>query len=173
MIEDMTARKLCAGTQRGHIRSCKRFAAFLKRSPDTAALDDVRRFQLHLWHRLEGSIAVCGPANACPVRRIKELGAPAARPRRAKSWQRAWRYPGCYPGPSSRGRWFHDRKGPVTSRKHHIQNYSLNLPDVLHECRCLSSREAGAARRVNAQRPPDHQCERAHQWLIPAYDSSI
>ena len=36
MIEDMNARKLCAGTQRGHIRSCKRFAAFLKRSPDTA-----------------------------------------------------------------------------------------------------------------------------------------
>ena len=33
MIEDMNARKLCAGTQRGHIRSCKRFAAFLKRSP--------------------------------------------------------------------------------------------------------------------------------------------
>ena len=31
MIEDMNARKLCAGTQRGHIRSCKRFAAFLKR----------------------------------------------------------------------------------------------------------------------------------------------
>ena len=36
MIEDMNSRKLCAGTQRGHIRSCKRFAAFLKRSPDTA-----------------------------------------------------------------------------------------------------------------------------------------
>jgi integrase/recombinase XerD len=35
MIEDMNARKLCAGTQRGHIRACKRFAAFLKRSPDT------------------------------------------------------------------------------------------------------------------------------------------
>ena len=33
MIEDMNARKLCAGTQRGHIRSCKRFAAFLERSP--------------------------------------------------------------------------------------------------------------------------------------------
>jgi integrase/recombinase XerD len=48
MIEDMTARKLCAGTQRGHIRSCKRFAAFLKRSPDTATLEDIRRFQLHL-----------------------------------------------------------------------------------------------------------------------------
>ena len=48
MIEDMKARKLCAGTQRGHIRSCKRFAAFLKRSPDTATPDDIRRFQLHL-----------------------------------------------------------------------------------------------------------------------------
>src|ERR1700752_3552651 len=48
MIEDMNARKLCAGTQRGHIRSCKQFAAFLKRSPDTATSEDIRRFQLHL-----------------------------------------------------------------------------------------------------------------------------
>jgi site-specific recombinase XerD len=48
MIEDMSARNLSEGTQRGHIRACKRFAAFLKRSPDTAAADDVRRFQLHL-----------------------------------------------------------------------------------------------------------------------------
>ena len=43
MIEDMNARKLCAGTQRGHIHSCKRFAAFLKRSPDTATAEDTRR----------------------------------------------------------------------------------------------------------------------------------
>jgi integrase/recombinase XerD len=48
MIEDMNARKLGAGTQRGHVASCKRFAAFLKRSPDTATLEDIRRFQLHL-----------------------------------------------------------------------------------------------------------------------------
>jgi integrase/recombinase XerD len=48
MIEDMNARKLCEGTQRGHIRSCKRFAAFLKHSPDTATAEDIRRFQLHL-----------------------------------------------------------------------------------------------------------------------------
>ena len=48
MVEDMNARKLCAGTQRGHIRSCKQFAAFLKRSPDTATSEDIRRFQLHL-----------------------------------------------------------------------------------------------------------------------------
>jgi integrase/recombinase XerD len=48
MIEDMNARKLCAGTQRGHISSCKRFAAFVKRSPETATLEDIRLFQLHL-----------------------------------------------------------------------------------------------------------------------------
>jgi integrase/recombinase XerD len=48
MIEDMTARKLSAGTQKHHISSCKRFAAFLQRSPDTATVEDIRRFQLHL-----------------------------------------------------------------------------------------------------------------------------
>ena len=36
MMDDMNARKLGAHSQRSHISSCKRFAAFLKRSPDTA-----------------------------------------------------------------------------------------------------------------------------------------
>jgi integrase/recombinase XerD len=48
MIEDMAARKLNPHTQRSHIYSCKRFAGWLKRSPDTATADEVRRFQLHL-----------------------------------------------------------------------------------------------------------------------------
>src|ERR1700738_4299336 len=48
MIEDMNARKLCAHTQRSHIYSCKRLAAFLKRSPETATREDLRLFQLHL-----------------------------------------------------------------------------------------------------------------------------
>ena len=48
MIEDMKARKLCAATQTGHVRSCKRFAAFLKRSPDTATPEDIRRFPVAL-----------------------------------------------------------------------------------------------------------------------------
>jgi integrase/recombinase XerD len=51
MIEDMSARKLGRHSQRSHIYSCERFAAFLKRSPDTATADDVRRFQLHLVER--------------------------------------------------------------------------------------------------------------------------
>src|SRR5215469_10648118 len=48
MIEDMAARKLGRHAQRSHIHSCKRFAAFLERSPDTATADDIRRFQLYL-----------------------------------------------------------------------------------------------------------------------------
>src|SRR3989475_7619292 len=56
MIEAMNARKLCAGTQRGHISSCKRLAGFVKRSPDTATLEDIRRFQLHL---AETGVSIC------------------------------------------------------------------------------------------------------------------
>ena len=56
MIEDMAARKLNPHTQRGHISSCKRFAAWLKRSPDTATPDEVRRFQLHL---IESGASIC------------------------------------------------------------------------------------------------------------------
>src|ERR1700731_2131022 len=56
MIEDMGSRKLCVHTQRSHIYSCKRFAAFLKRSPDTATCEDLRRFQLHL---AETGMSIC------------------------------------------------------------------------------------------------------------------
>jgi integrase/recombinase XerD len=56
MIEDMTARKLGPHSQRSHIYSCKRFAAFLKRSPDTATADDIRRFQLYL---AEAGLSIC------------------------------------------------------------------------------------------------------------------
>ncbi len=48
MIEDMEARRLSAGTQSGYVGSCRRFAAFLGRSPDTATAEDIRRFQHHL-----------------------------------------------------------------------------------------------------------------------------
>src|SRR5271157_3705023 len=52
----MAARKLNPHTQRSHIYSCKRFAAWLKRSPDTATAEEVRRFQLHL---VEGGSSIC------------------------------------------------------------------------------------------------------------------
>src|ERR687887_1297041 len=56
MIEDMNSRKLDPHTQRSHIYSCKRFAAFLKRSPDTATREDLRRFQLQL---AESGTSIC------------------------------------------------------------------------------------------------------------------
>ena len=56
MLEDMTARKLNPHTQRSHVYSCKRFAAWLKRSPDTATPDEVRGFQLYL---VESGTSIC------------------------------------------------------------------------------------------------------------------
>lgn len=56
MIDDMTARQLSEGTQTAHLRSCKRFAMFLGRSPETTTCEDVRQFQLHL---AETDIGIC------------------------------------------------------------------------------------------------------------------
>ena len=56
MIADMTARTLGAASQTSHLRACKRFAAWLGRSPDTATADDVKHFQLHL---METGTSIC------------------------------------------------------------------------------------------------------------------
>jgi integrase/recombinase XerD len=48
MIDDMRMRKLCAKTQTGYIRAVRQLAGFLERSPDTASVEDLRRFQLHM-----------------------------------------------------------------------------------------------------------------------------
>ncbi|HEY5627381.1 MAG TPA: phage integrase N-terminal SAM-like domain-containing protein, partial [Nitrospira sp.] len=48
MTEDMRGRNLGRHSQRNHLDSCARFAAFLGRGPETATADDVRRFQLFL-----------------------------------------------------------------------------------------------------------------------------
>jgi len=56
MIEDMNGRKLAAGTQKGHLRACLRFTAFLGRSPDSATREDLRCFQLHLS---ETGVGIC------------------------------------------------------------------------------------------------------------------
>jgi hypothetical protein len=47
MIEDMSVRGFTEDTRRDYIRCVKAFAAFIGRSPDTAAAEDLRRFQLH------------------------------------------------------------------------------------------------------------------------------
>ena len=56
MIDDMAARTLGHHSQRSHLSSCERFAAFLERSPETATADDIRRFQLFL---IESGASIC------------------------------------------------------------------------------------------------------------------
>ena len=48
MIEDMRMRKLCDKTQASYIRAVRKFAGYLGRSPDSANVEDLRNFQLHL-----------------------------------------------------------------------------------------------------------------------------
>ncbi|QBM28353.1 tyrosine-type recombinase/integrase [Hydrogenophaga pseudoflava] len=48
MLEDMRMRRLAPQTQTAYIRAVRRFAAYLHRPPDTATVEDLRNFQLHL-----------------------------------------------------------------------------------------------------------------------------
>jgi hypothetical protein len=48
MLDDMGMRKLEPRTQEGYIRAVRKLNAYLKRSPDTATVEDLRNFQLHL-----------------------------------------------------------------------------------------------------------------------------
>ena len=48
MIDDMHMRKLSEKTQSYYIRAVRQFAGFLGRSPDSATVEDLRRYQLHL-----------------------------------------------------------------------------------------------------------------------------
>ena len=48
MIDDMRMRKLELKTRTAYLRAVKKLADFLKRSPDTATVEDLRRFQLYL-----------------------------------------------------------------------------------------------------------------------------
>ena len=56
MIEDMSLRNLAPRTQEAYIRGCRKLAAFLRRSPDTATAEDIRLFQLHLS---EQGVSIC------------------------------------------------------------------------------------------------------------------
>jgi len=51
----MAARKLNPHTQRNHINRCKRFTAWLKRSPDTATASSVRRYSCTSWRTARAS----------------------------------------------------------------------------------------------------------------------
>ena len=48
MLEDMRMRKLEPRTQEGYIRAVRKLTVYLKRSPDSATVEDLRNFQLRL-----------------------------------------------------------------------------------------------------------------------------
>jgi site-specific recombinase XerD len=48
MIEDMRMRKLQAKTQASYVRAVRTLTAYLRRPPDTASVEDLRNFHLHL-----------------------------------------------------------------------------------------------------------------------------
>ena len=48
MIDDMTARHFVEKARKDYIRHVKNFTVFLGRSPETADIEDLRRFRLHL-----------------------------------------------------------------------------------------------------------------------------
>ncbi|WP_069269107.1 tyrosine-type recombinase/integrase [Paraburkholderia nodosa] len=48
MVDDMRMRKFAPKTQSGYLRAVRQFARFLGRSPDTATVEDLRDYQLHL-----------------------------------------------------------------------------------------------------------------------------
>jgi len=48
MLEDMRLRKLAPQTQASYVRSVRRLAGYLRRPPDTATIQELRNFQLHL-----------------------------------------------------------------------------------------------------------------------------
>lgn len=48
MLDDLRMRKLSPKTQSAYIRAVRNFTQYLGRSPDTATIDDLRNYQLHL-----------------------------------------------------------------------------------------------------------------------------
>lgn len=48
MIDDMRMRKFEPKTQSHYLRAVRQFAQYLGRTPDTASVEDLRRYQLHL-----------------------------------------------------------------------------------------------------------------------------
>src|SRR5437667_121754 len=90
MIEDMTIRKLGRKTQQNYIQIIKKLAAFLARSPDTATLEDLRRFQLHVVASAEGRANIKVGSLRAAIRRGRCQPASSIVPATARlSWPRS------------------------------------------------------------------------------------
>jgi Phage integrase, N-terminal SAM-like domain len=88
MLEDMAMRGLLEETQRDYVRFVRGFAAFLRRPPDTATSEDIRRFQVHQaesgvqprgFHRIRHYGFLASVGRKANVARARELLAAPAR----------------------------------------------------------------------------------------------
>jgi site-specific recombinase XerD len=68
MLEDMAMRGLREETQRNDVMFVRGFAAFLRRSPETATAEDIRRFQVH-----QAESGVQPPTINCSVSALRFL----------------------------------------------------------------------------------------------------
>ena len=64
MLQDMTMRGFGAHTQKDYIRHVRSFAAFLGRPPDTATMEDLRRYQVDQHERAVGPATINGAVSA-------------------------------------------------------------------------------------------------------------
>lgn len=64
MLQDMTMRGFGGHTQKDYIRHVRSFAAFLGRPPDTATIEDLRRFQIDQHERAVGPATINGAVSA-------------------------------------------------------------------------------------------------------------
>ena len=64
MVQDMMMRGFGTHTQKDYIRHVRRFAAFLGRPPDTATVEDLRRFQLDQHGRALSPSTINGAVSA-------------------------------------------------------------------------------------------------------------
>src|ERR1700722_12224575 len=81
MIDDMTARRFNEHTQRDYVRNVRMFAAFLGRSPDPAAKEDLRRFQLQMAKQQMSAGVIHAATAAGGVALLFRRDARTARPR--------------------------------------------------------------------------------------------
>jgi hypothetical protein len=68
MIEDMTVRNFVEKTRNDYVRHVRTFAAFIRRPPDTATAEDLRRF-----HRIRHYGLLARPSCADNIARAREL----------------------------------------------------------------------------------------------------
>ena len=64
MLQDMKMRGFGEHTQKDYIRHVRRFAAFLGQPPDTATIEDLRRFQIDQHERAVGPASINGSVSA-------------------------------------------------------------------------------------------------------------